>query len=66
MDSTGCHASTAHDTGIDIMKLRVGMVLRLSRQALLSKPNPRHQPRLYIANLLPERGHIHNQVLDDR
>jgi hypothetical protein len=66
MDSTGCHASTAHNTGIDIVKLGVGMALHWSRRALIAMPDPRHEPRLDIADLLPERRHIHNQVLDDR
>ena len=50
------------------MELWIAMVshLRLSSHACMRRPNRRYQPGMHVADLLPERRHIHNQVLDHR
>jgi len=62
------NAGAAHNTGIHIVKLRVGMVLRLcpSREIPMRRPSRRYQPGMHVTDLLPERRHVHNQVLDHR
>src|SRR5437870_812992 len=68
MHSTSRDAGAAHDAGIHIVKLWIGLVphLRLSSHALTPRPSRWNQPGMHVADLPPERRHIHNQVFDDR
>ena len=67
MHSTSRDASTAHDASVHIMKLRIEMVPGLrQRHRRPRRSNRRYQPGVHIVDLLPERRHIHDQILDHR
>ncbi len=68
MHGTGRDAGAAHDAGIDVVKLRILRKDRQLRRRAIAflRLARRGKPWMHIPNLLPERRHIHDQVLDHR
>src|SRR5215469_18415445 len=67
MDGAGRYTGSAHDAGVDIVKLRRTMCRdrRRGRRVLFDSARRGHKPRMDIAYLRPERSHIHHEVFDD-
>src|SRR5262249_13723592 len=67
VDSAGRYTGSAHDAGVDIVKLRRTMRWdsHRGRRVFFDSARRGHKPRMDVQNLRPERSHNHHEVFDN-